>query len=138
MEKRYLNKLMKLKNSRAIFENEILLDFVKKLVMCTALVYLILFALESVLPGIVIEVFNFNLLLFAIVGMMTFVLYVDNKKPAKENIARKSFQQKITIFLALIFLFTMFLVLYKVSLTEAAIYAISSLFLLKYLINLFE
>lgn len=129
---------MKLKNNIAIFENEILLDFVRKLVMCTALIYLILFALESVLPGIVIEVFNFNLLLFAIVGMMTFVLYADSKKPAKKNVIKKSSQQKITIFLALIFLFTMFVVLYKASLLEAAIYAIASLFLLKYLRTLFE
>jgi hypothetical protein len=138
MEKRYLNKFMKLKNSRAIFENELLLDFIKKLVMCTAVIYLIFFALESVLPGIVIEVFNFNLLLFAIVGMMTFILYADNQKPVKEGATKESSWQKITIFLALVFLFTMFVVLYRVSLIEAGIYAISSLFLLKYLRTLFE
>lgn len=124
-----------LKTIKKISQNEIAMDFIKKITIILSIICLGLFAIESILPGAVIEVFNFNWLLFLIIGMMTIIFFVDEKKID----TRESFGQKITVvFLAILFLVTMFFVLYKISLTETFIYLVFCIVLIKQLKGLFE
>ncbi|GEM_PF-897560 len=111
-----------------ILKNNVVIDFIKKFVFLSSLVYLLCFAGESILPGIVIEIFNFNLLLFIIVGMMTFLIFSKDKS-ANIKVNLKN-QKKILIALILIFIFTLFIVLYKVSLFETFIYTVLLLILM--------
>lgn len=120
---------------KKISRNEIAIDLVKKVTIVLSVIYLGLFAIESILPGVVIEAFNFNALLFLIVGMMTIIFFADEKN---EDIKR-SFGQKLTVvFLATLFFATMFIVLYKTSLTETLLYLVACLVLIKPLKGLFE
>ncbi len=138
MEKKYLSNTM-LKNKFKIFENKVLLDFVKKSLALVAFVYLSFFALESILPGIVMDVFNFNFLLFAIVAMMAFVMFFDEKKDEKKEQDISEYKYKIIMaILLLLFVLTLGTVLYKVSLLETGIYLVFCLLLMKPLKNLFE
>ncbi len=134
---KYLSNIM-LKNKLKIFENPVLIDFIKKSVLSLTFIYLSLFALESVLPGIVIEVFNFNLLLFIIVVMMAFVLYIDGVKEDEKQSLKGHKQLILIISLSILFILTMFVVLYKVSLFETVIYLISCLFLINSLQKIFK
>lgn len=131
---KYLDKMYS-KIDKSFLQNEALVDFARKLTICLALVYLFCFVLESVLPGIVIEVFNFNLLLFSIVFLMTFLLFAGDS--SKKKVGKK--QQKYAfLLLAFIFLVTMFVVLYRVSLLETAIYLVLTLALLRQISRIFK
>lgn len=131
---KYLDKIYS-KIDKSFLQNETVVDFAKKLTICLALVYLFCFALESVLPGIVIEVFNFNLLLFSIVFLMTFLLFTVSN--SKKGIKKK--QQKYAfLLLAFVFLVTMFIVLYRVSLFETTVYLVLTLALIRQISGVFK
>lgn len=54
----------------SIFYNAVLRDWLEKIFIVLVIDYIILFGLESVLPGFVMGVFNLNYLLMAILGLV--------------------------------------------------------------------
>lgn len=125
-----------LRLNKKIIINDELKDFFQKIVIVLAIIYLGCFVIESILPGIVMEAFNFNLLLFLIIGLMGGTSFLENRNK-KEWLSKK---MEKCLFFGWIFLFlvTLFIVLYKVSLFETIVYLIAVLFLFKPLKQLFE
>ena len=100
-------------------------DFIGKLFVVLAIVYLLLFCGESILPGMVMEVFNINILLLFLIGSIGYFAWLNKK-------GLKSFELKISKILALATLIilattiaaTLFIVQYKIGAIESIFYII--------------
>ncbi len=86
--------------------------------------YLGLFAVEAVLPGTVIEVFNINILLLIFIVDAGYLVWGERKNKNDEN--RIAVRKHTTFFVYLIIfaiLFaTLFIVQYKISIIESLLY----------------
>lgn len=117
----------------------IVCDFLKKLFVLLAVLYIILFGVETILPGIVMDIFNINTLLFLII-IDLFLL--GTFLPGQDETSTTQFVRVLknpSIFPLVIFLsFVLVAVLYRISLIEGLIYLILTLIIGKLIFGLFK
>lgn len=119
---------MKIKNATIkFFKSNVFYDLAGKFLLMLTLVYSFLFCLETILPGLVIDIFNLNLLLFVIVINLVTVFATggDRGKFNKLNGIKKGTLLLVVGFFA----FVMLSSFYKVSFLEAFVYVLFVIFL---------
>ncbi|MBT3355892.1 hypothetical protein HN784_00815 [bacterium] len=124
-----------LRIKKFFYKNKALADLVRKSTVVLVVFYLGCFAVESILPGVVMEAFNFNILLFLIVAMIASITFSEKES---DVIVFKKTQKYLFVFLLILFLGTLFIVLYRVSLVEAMVYLVACFVLFGPLKKLFE
>ncbi len=92
--------------------------------------YFILFCLESVLPGLVISVFNFNLFLFLIVALIFLFSWKKNKTGNPSGNSSELANYLVALVVVILCL-ALFVILYKISLLETFLIIALTLLLLK-------
>ena len=114
-------------------------DLIYKIIIALGLEYLLFFSLESILPGLIVKVFNINILLVLVVGLIAILLL--NKKHCfgsfvlkkADSIQRKTKNNLLLKYLiggTLLFLILIIvIVLHKVTFWLALIYLVSILFI---------
>jgi hypothetical protein len=116
-------------------------DLIYRIIIVLGLEYLLFFSLESILPGLVVRVFNINILLLLLVGFIVSLLFdktkclgvfsrkdgesEDSNKSTKELLFWKYFLMILVSFLILVIL----IILHKVSFLLILGYLIGILFL---------
>jgi len=96
-------------------------DFLRKSFIMLVLAYLLLFGLETILPGLVMDIFNINHLLFAILAILFVFLFSKTKLPKPGSKKNKKFLW--FFFPALIFLSGVLVIaLFRASLIESFFY----------------
>jgi hypothetical protein len=108
-----------------IIVSEQLQDLVGKLVVVLGVVYLLLFCAESVLPGMVVEVFNINFLLLFLIATIFYFYWLDKqgKKLFQLRKVNKFVSYTVLIILFAVVVGTLLLVQYKISI-KASIFFI--------------
>jgi len=115
-----------LNNLKSKVGNEIFQDFLRKLFAMTAMLYLIFFGLETILPGLIIDIFNFNFLLFLALGSLALMLFGAKEEKVDWPVLNSKAAAFFTF--AIIFLSLVLMVaLYKVSLLESFFYLVLTL-----------
>lgn len=111
-------------------------DFIKKAFIMLTILYVIFFGAETVLPGIIVDIFNLNLLLVFWLASLIYLLFSSQPRAEIKPISRRKkkkwevlFLVSMSIFLAWVF----FVALYKVSVGERLIYLLLALVFLKYI-----
>lgn len=101
--------------------HETLQDLIGKLFVVLAIVYLLLFCGESILPGMVMEVFNINILLLFLIGSVGYFAWLDKKGLKNFELKKigKILALAILIILATTILATLFIVQYKIGIIES-------------------
>jgi hypothetical protein len=115
-------------------------DLIYRIIIALGLEYLLFFSLESILPGLVVRVFNINILLLLLVGFIVSLLFdrtkclgvfsrkagesEDSNKSTKELLFWKYFLMILVSFLVLVIL----IILHKVSFLLIPGYLIGILF----------
>jgi len=116
-------------------------DLIYRIIIVLGLEYLLFFSLESILPGLVVRVFNINILLLLLVGFIVSLLFdrtkclgvfsrkdgesEDSNKSTKELLFWKYFLMILVSFLVLVIL----IILHKVSFLLILGYLIGILFM---------
>lgn len=103
-------------------------DLVQKTLVVISVVYLALFSLEAVVPGIVIEVFNFNILLFFIILAIFYgSVYSQKNKDAEKLMLKKVLSKSIIFLMATVIILSIVFVQYKIPLWEGLVYLFFSI-----------
>ena len=103
-------------------------DLIQKTIIVLSLEYLVFFSAGVILPGVIANAFNINILLLSILSLIGLLIIVPNVKSNKDS--KKSSHQKVTrydkkfLLLGGILLFVNAIALYKVSIVMMGIYTI--------------
>ena len=97
-------------------------DLTYKLIIMLSLEYILFFAIEVIFPGLIVEVFNINLLLLGVLFLIGILIIKGGKCTSilADNIYTK-------IFLSLVFIFLLginFIALYKIPIILVTIYLV--------------
>lgn len=130
-----------LKRTQKIFLSPIVYDFLKKLFVLFVVLYIILFGIEAIFLGTVMNIFNINtslLLLLIIIDLFLLRAFSPRQNEISivqaEQVLKNPLIFSIVIFLS----FALIIVLYRVSLIEGLIYSIGTLFVGKLIFGLFK
>ncbi|HHX58302.1 MAG TPA: hypothetical protein GX706_00830 [Candidatus Moranbacteria bacterium] len=126
-----------IKKSNFLRQRIFLTDLVIKIAMVFLLIYAIFFCAETVLPGLIVSIFNFNWLLVAALGLLIIFLSISSdfffKRRLKLSKSQMSqYPKGLILVVIVLLLITLFFALYKVSLEQRIVYlvGISGLFFL--------
>jgi len=107
-----------------IFFGEVAQDLVGKLFIVLAIVYLLLFCGESVMPGLVMDVLNINILLLLILAGVGYFAYLEKRGlriEQKLKLGKLAAHFMIALIL-LVVAAALFIVQYKISIPETIFY----------------
>ncbi len=102
-------------------------DLIYKLIVAVSLEYLLFFGLEAMLPGIIIGVFNINILLILVVILLGILLGVKKCQGVFEGDGQNKLLRVATIVMVLFLLLVMIFVLHRLSLIWILVYMVISL-----------
>ncbi|MEA2007077.1 MAG: hypothetical protein U9O20_02865 [Patescibacteria group bacterium] len=121
-----------MENAKKVLYGPYVNDFLGKLFILCAVLYLVFFGIETVLPGIVMDVLNINYFLLPIFVILLLLRLSSNKESKDLAICaaedfKKSFSVLIVVFLSAVFV----VVLYRVSLVERLTYLLLALIVVR-------
>ncbi len=102
-------------------------DLIYKLIVAISLEYVLFFGMEAILPGIVMDVFNINILLVLVVILLGILLGVKKCQGVFREDGQNRLLRVATIVMVLFLLLVMAFVLHKLSLIWILIYMVISL-----------
>jgi len=108
-------------------------DVVERFFVVMGIVYLLLFCAESILPGMVIEVFNINTLLFFLIAAVGYFAWLEkNKLRSSQKLQLgKMISYSVVVVLMPIAVITLFIVQYKIGIVESIFYIALSFLITK-------
>lgn len=108
-------------------------DAAERLFVVTGIIYLLLFCAESILPGMVIEVFNINILLFFLIVAVGYFAWLENNKLRSNQKLQlgKMISYSVVVVLMPIAVVTLFIVQYKIGIIESVFYIALSFLITK-------
>ncbi len=106
-------------------------DLIYKLIVAVSLEYLLFFGLEAILPGIIIGVFNINILLVLVVILLGLLLGVKKCQGMLRKEGRNKLLRTVTVVMVLFLFLVMIFVLYKLNLVWILVYTVVSLIVAK-------
>ncbi len=108
-------------------------DLIYKLIVAVSLEYLLFFGLEAILPGIIIGVFNINILLVLVVILLGVLLGVKKCQGVFVDDSQNKLLRIATVAMILFLLLVMIFVLHKLSLVWILVYMVVSLIIVNLL-----
>lgn len=106
----------------------------QKFLPVIGVIYLSLFAVEAVLPGTVVDVFNINILLLLFIADAGYLVWGERKNKNDENrIATRKHTALLVYLIVIAILFvTLFVVQYKISIIESLLYIVFAILIGKF------
>lgn len=123
-----MKKIFKVENLK--ISNKVVKDFLTKNFLIFVGIYFGFFLIEAILPGVIYEVFNLNLLLaFVLFNLLFLLIFTKGVIGYQGGWLIRFF----SICCISLFLLVVFVVLYKLEIKEASLYVLLVIFLLIYL-----
>ena len=101
-------------------------DLIYKLVIVLSLEYLLFFGMEAILPGIIVSVFNINILLILVVGLLGVLLKATKCQEIFMDGRRSEFLKLLAVVASVFLVLVMIIVWHKLSLILIVIYILVS------------
>jgi hypothetical protein len=100
-------------------------DLIQKIIIMLSLEYLVFFSAEVILPGVITNIFNINILLLGILIFVGLLIILNSKgNNITDNVKKDKLNYRVYLALIIFLLFINMIALYKVSLIMMLVYTV--------------